>query len=236
MRYRRFRLYCVLLEQCAKEGICGGREFVCGVSGRSSCERGHRREKRCHDTKLFGGYGRLVGQVLPNGCHDRFDNRVGYGLGFRLPRVRCLGFYGCVVLALFVDQKRFARLRSGAPNVPQLTQIDIDLDGLVCGVPREPCHNLVIDNLGQVFGDLFFLKGMGGVQRQAQALVAGAHHFTELAALLPTTVDTHAFPKAVLATVDMDRIQAVFAVLVALGRKEYGRGKHGVGHGRLLPK
>ena len=34
----------------------------------------------------------------------------------------------------------------------------------------------------------------------------------------------------------MDRIQAVFAVLVALGRKEYGRGKHGVGHGRLLPK
>ena len=127
-------------------------------------------------------------------------------------------------------------MRSGAPNVLQLTQIDIDLDGLVCGVPREPCHNLVIDNLGQIFGDLFFLKGMGGVQRQAQALVAGAHHFTELAALLPTTVDTHAFPKAVLATVDMDGIQAVFAVLVALGRKEYGRGKHGVGHGRLLPK
>ena len=152
-------------------------------------------------------------------------------LGFRR-----IDLCGHIVLALFVDQKRFTRLRSGAPNVPQLTQIDIDLDGLVCGVPRKPCHNLVIDNFGQIFGDLFFLKGMGGVQRQAQALVAGAHHFTELAALLPTTVDAHAFPKAVLATVDMDRIQAIFAVLVALGRKEYGRGKHGVGHGRLLPK
>ena len=106
----------------------------------------------------------------------------------------------------------------------------------MCGVPRKPCHNLVIDNLGQIFGDLFFLKGMGGVQRQAQALVAGAHHFTELAALLPVTVNPHAFPKTVLATVDMDGVQTVFAVLVALGRKEYGRGKHGVGHGRLLPK
>ena len=120
--------------------------------------------------------------------------------------------------------------------MPQLAQIDIDLDGLVCGVPRKPCHDLVIDNLGQIFGDLFFLKGMGRVQRQAQALVAGAHHLTELATFLSAAVDARAFPKAILATVDMDRIQAVFAVLVALGRKEYGRGKHGIGHGRLLPK
>ena len=120
--------------------------------------------------------------------------------------------------------------------MPQLAQIDIDLDGLVCGVPRKPCHNLVIDNLGQIFGDLFFLKGMGGVQRQAQALVAGAHHLTELAALLPTTVDAHAFPKAILAAVDVNGVQAIFAILVALGRKKYGRGKHGIGHGRLLPK
>ena len=85
LHYRRFRLYCVVLEQSAEIGVCGGREFVCGVSGRSSCERGRRREKRCHDTKLFGGYGWLVGLVLPNGCRDRLDNRVGYGLGFRLP-------------------------------------------------------------------------------------------------------------------------------------------------------
>ena len=120
--------------------------------------------------------------------------------------------------------------------MPQLAQIDIDLDGLVCGVPRKPCHDLVIDNLGQIFGDLFFLKGMGGVQRQAQALVAGAHHLTELAALLPTTVDARAFPKAILAAVDVNGVQAIFAILVALGRKEYGRGKHGIGHGRLLPK
>ena len=120
--------------------------------------------------------------------------------------------------------------------MPQLAQIDIDLDGLVCGVPRKPCYDLVIDNLGQIFGDLLFLKGMGGVQRQAQALVAGAHHLTELAALLPTTADARAFPKAILAAVDVNGVQAIFAVLVALGRKEYGRGKHGVGHGRLLPK
>ena len=59
LHYRRFRLYCVVLEQRAEIGVCGGREFVCGVSGRSSCERGRRREKRCYDTKLFGGYGRL---------------------------------------------------------------------------------------------------------------------------------------------------------------------------------
>ena len=77
---------------------------------------------------------------------------------------------------------------------------------------------------------------MGGVQRQAQALVAGAHHLTELAALLPTTVDARAFPKAILAAVDVNGVQAIFAILVALGRKEYGRGKHGIGHGRLLPK
>ena len=67
-------------------------------------------------------------------------------------------------------------------------------------------------------------------------MVAGAHHLAKFAALLSAAVNPHAFPKTVLATVDMDRIQAVFAVLVALGRKEYGRGKHGVGHGRLLPK
>ena len=72
-------------EERAEIGVCGRREFVRGVSGRNSCERGRRREKRCHDTKLFGGYGRLVGLVLPNGCRDRLDNRVGYGLGFRLP-------------------------------------------------------------------------------------------------------------------------------------------------------
>ena len=106
----------------------------------------------------------------------------------------------------------------------------------MCGVPRKPCHNLVIDNLGQIFGDLFFLKGMGRVQGQAQALVAGVHHLAKFAALLSAAVNPHAFPKTVLATVDMDGVQTVFAVLVALGRKEYGRGKHGVGHGRLLPK
>ena len=206
MRYRRFRLYCIVLEQRAEIGVCSRREFVRGVNGRSSCKRGRRHKKRRHNTKLFGGNGWLVGLVLPNGCRDRLDRRVRHGLGFR-PFGACrIDLCDHSVLALLVDQKRLARLRGGAPNVPQLTQIDIDLDGLVCGVPRKPCHNLVIDNLGQIFGDLFFLKGMGGVQRQAQALVAGAHHFTELAALLPTTVDTHAFPKAVLATVDMDRI------------------------------
>ena len=53
---------------------------------------------------------------------------------------------------------------------------------------------------------------------------------------MSAAVDAHAFPKAVLATVDMDGVQTIFAVLVALGGKEDGRGKHGIRHGRLLPK
>ena len=77
---------------------------------------------------------------------------------------------------------------------------------------------------------------MGGVQGQAQALVAGAHHLAKLAALLSAAVDAYAFPKAILAAVDVNGVQTIFAVFVALGRKEHGRGKHGVGHGRLLPK
>ena len=120
--------------------------------------------------------------------------------------------------------------------MPQLAQVDIDLDGLVRGIPRKPCRDLVIDNLSQIFGDLLFLKGMAGIQCQAQALITSAHHLAELAALLPAAVNPHAFPKAILAAVDVNGVQAIFAVLVALGRKEHGRGKHGVGHGRLLPK
>ena len=77
---------------------------------------------------------------------------------------------------------------------------------------------------------------MAGIQCQAQALITSAHHLTELATFLSAAVDTHAFPKAILAAVDVNGVQAIFAVLVALGRKEHGRGKHGVGHGRLLPK
>ena len=77
---------------------------------------------------------------------------------------------------------------------------------------------------------------MAGIQCQAQTLITSAHHLTELAALLPTTVDARAFPKAILAAVDVNGVQAIFAILVALGRKKYGRGKHGIGHARLLPK
>ena len=105
-------------------------------------------EQRCHDTKLFGGYGRLVGLVLPNGCLDRLDKRVCCGLGFRLLGIRRIDLCEHIVLALLINQKRFTRLRGDAPNVPQLAQVDIDLDGLVRGVPRKPCHDLVIDDLG----------------------------------------------------------------------------------------
>ena len=80
----------------------------------------------------------------------------------RLLDKRCLGFHGRAVLALLINQKRFTRLRGGAPNMPQLAQIDIDLDGLVCGIPRKPCHDLVIDDFGQIFGDLLLLQGVGG--------------------------------------------------------------------------
>ena len=124
-----------MLEQRAEIGVCGRREFVRGVSGRSSCERGRRREKRCHDTKVFGGDGRLVGLVLLYGRHDWFGDCVGHELGFPSLGNCHLGIRKRAVLALLVDQKRLARLCGGAPNVPQLAQIDIDLDGLMCGIP-----------------------------------------------------------------------------------------------------
>ncbi len=116
-------------------------------------------QKRCHDTKLFGGYGRLVGLVLLCGRRDRLDKRVCCGLGFRLLGVHRIDLCEHIVLALLIDQKRLTRLCGDAPNVSQLTQIDIDLDGLVRGIPRKPCHDLVIDDLGQIFGDLLLLLG-----------------------------------------------------------------------------
>ena len=155
--HRQCRLGRVLLEQRAEIGVCGRREFVRGVSGRSSCEHGRRCEERCHDAKLFGGDSRLVGFVLPCGHLARSGGHAGRRLGVRLLDKRRLGFHRHIILALLINQKRFTRLRGGAPNVPQLTQIDIDLDRLVRGVPRKPCHDLVIDDLGQIFGDLLLL-------------------------------------------------------------------------------
>ena len=119
-----------MLEQRAKEGICGGREFGCGASGCSRYDRWRRCEERCHDAKLFGGNGWLVGFVALRRRRDRLGHHVGRRLGFRLLGFRRIDLCGHIVLALFVDQKRFARLRSGAPNVPQPVKIDIDLDGL----------------------------------------------------------------------------------------------------------
>ena len=78
----------------------------------------------------------LVGFVLLYGHLAGFGSHAGRRLGARLLDKRRLDFHRRAVLALFIDQKRFTRLRGGASNVPQLTQIDIDLDGLVCGVPQ----------------------------------------------------------------------------------------------------
>ena len=119
-----------MLEERSKIGFCGGIECGRGVGG-----RGRWCEERGYDAKLLSGDGRLASLVLLHGRRDWFGDRVGHGLGFRSFGNCHLGIRKRAVLALLVDQKRLARLCGGAPNVPQLAQVDIDLDGLMCGIP-----------------------------------------------------------------------------------------------------
>ena len=108
-----------MLEQRAEIGVCGRREFVRGVSGRNSCERGRRREKRCHDTKLFGGYGRLVGLVSERNLLTTLNVDAGEVRDVLVKRVGDVMTTPVVAANPLTDIRRIARV-----------MLDRDVDGV----------------------------------------------------------------------------------------------------------